>query len=82
MPDGHWAWAWDSGTSHAPLPGQFGQVGGVAGSGFSADEDDLVLIQRRLDFLTAGADRLGFGQLDVQRCGHGAATIKAGFGSG
>ena len=64
------------------MQGNFGQVGGVAEVGFGADEDDLVLIQRRLDFFTAGADRLRFRQLDIQSCGLVVATIKAASGSG
>ncbi|TXT37275.1 MAG: hypothetical protein FD135_3721 [Comamonadaceae bacterium] len=49
--------------------GDFGQLGGFAGAGFTTHDDDLVRLHGGHDLLTAGGDGQVFGEFDVQgRC--------------
>jgi len=51
--------------------GNFGQLGGFARAGFTADDDDLVRLHGGHDFFAARGYRQGFGEVDFERCRHG-----------
>ena len=53
-----------------PAPGQqhnLGQLCGFAGTGFAADDDDLMRNQRRRDIVTARRNRQVFGEGQIRR---------------
>ena len=70
-----------AGIAPAPAQGQrdLGQLGGLAGAGFAAHDDDLVLPQGRHDLVALARDGQGFGEFDAQRGRGGRKVGRRGF---